>query len=430
MTDKSKGLRVEVGPHWTISSIANGGVPSRPKELRGQSSAWFAPRVERFSDDELFLGFSVVADNYFRSPRALAMLLYSEDLGDTWWFNSQNDRGSEIVFEAKDGMRYLYGGTFGRDNSYPVRQGEFSIAPRYLSYDRGRTWEGPQDVRIRVPQAEHAGFYGRPILELADGRLMTATYLHFIGEEHSRVIIIASEDKGRTWEYLSTAGYDDDPDTGECTEPVLMQLASGDLVCVMRREGFCPMSQTFSSDLGQTWSGLEEIPGDGVWPDLCQMESGMVACAYGRPGCNIMFSLDGTCQEWTHQTTIVDTLVTPAILCNYWGKPDAAAAAPYVKGEREPTGSKYLDGVLRRHFAEPDGLRVGRRLDQEQGAWSKGYCSVREIRPGELLYLYGVCGVPQDWRGGPLPNREELSKIDLPTLNSIMATIIKVQRDG
>lgn len=428
MTGKSKRLKIEVGPHWTISSIANGGVPGRETSLQGQSSAWFAPALEKFSDGNLHLGFSVDPDNRHRSLTFHAMNLYSEDQGDTWWFNSLHSQGGGAPFEASDGMIYLYGGTFGRDQKYPVRQEEFTIVPRFLSYDRGRTWEGPEAVRLRVPQAETANFSGRGILQLPDGRLITPTYLTFKGEDSCRVIIMASEDNGRTWEYLSTVAYDPDHDTPECTEPVLMQLASGDLVCVFRREGFCPMSQSFSSDQGQTWSPITESGADGVWPDLCQMESGIVACAYGRPGCNIMFSLDGTCRDWSYQTTIVDTLVTPFIICQYWGKPDSPAAAA-THGQREPTGNKLLDSVLHRYFGAPDALRATRRLDQETGAWSKGYCSIREIRPGELLYVYGVCRHPQDWRGGPLSNREELSKIDLPTLNSIMATIIKVARD-
>lgn len=427
MSGTNQGLKVEVGPHWIITSMANGGVPSRPKEMIGQSSAWFGPGLEKLSDGKLLMGFSVDPDNDYRAPMFHGMMLYSEDDGDTWWFNSNH--GYPNAIEAADGITYLYGGSFGRDNRYPVRFRDCTLAPRYLSYDYGLTWEGPETVQLHVPQAEYATFNGRGMVQLSDGRLITPIYLTLKEQESDRVIIVASDDNGRRWEYLSTVGYDPDPDTPTCTEPVLMQLESGDLVCVMRREGFCPMSQAFSSDSGQTWSPLEEVPGDGVWPDICKMESGIVACAYGRPGCNIMFSLDGTCRDWSHQTTIIDTLVTPFIICQYWGHPDSPAALAYPKGKHEPSGNKLLDSVLRRHFDEPDGLRVGRRLDQEEGTWSKGYCAVREIRPGELLYVYGVCRHPLDWRGGLLPNHEELSQVDVPTLNSIGATIIKVERE-
>ena len=105
------------------------------------------------------------------------------------------------------------------------------------------------------------------------------------------------------------------------------------------------------------------------------MQSGIVACAYGRPGCNIMFSLDGTGREWSHHTVIIP---------------------PF----------------------EP----------KKEGTWSHSYNAVREIRPGELLYIYNIAGHPEDWHGGRLPTGEELLKTGLPTLNSIKATIIKVQR--
>ena len=73
----------------------------------------------------------------------------------------------------------------------------------------------------------------------------------------------------------------------------------------MRTQGFHPMMQSFSSDLGKSWSPPVKTGVDGVWPDLCLMQSGIVACAYGRPGCNIMFSLDGRCREWSHHTVII-----------------------------------------------------------------------------------------------------------------------------
>ena len=375
MINESKGLKIEVGPHWTISSIPNGGVPNREVKVKGERSAWSAPWLERFRDGSLLLGIGVEADNPYRASDGHTMMLYSEDNGDTWWFDSLPSHGIAIPFEARDGMRYLFGVHYGRDAHYPVRQRDSFVTPRYLSYDAGKSWEGPESVYLRIPEAKGAGFYARRIVELSNGKLLTAIYLSFKNEEKSRVIIISSEDKGRHWEYLSTVAYDPDPDTEGFTEPAFLQLASGELLCVMRTQGYHPMMQSFSSDSGKSWSAPVKIPGDGVWPDLCLMQSGIVACAYGRPGCNIMFSLDGTAREWSHQTVIIP---------------------PF----------------------EP----------KEGGTWSHSYNAVREIRPGELLYIYNIAGHPEDWHGGALPTGEELLKSGLPTLNSIKATIIKVQR--
>ena len=382
MINESKGLKVEVGPHWTISSIRGGGIPNKEISWPGGHSAWYGPWLERFRNGRLFLGFVADPDDYNRADIFRSLQLYSEDNGDTWWVDSFHSHHHGVFpLETKDGMIYLFGSRCGKDYHYSFRQRDSFLAPRYLSYDSGRTWEGPETVYLHIPEARGAVFNGRHILELSDGKLIGAIHVGFgnIGtpafEEKSRVIIINSQDKGRHWEYLSTVAYDPDIDTEGFTEPVLLQLPSGELLCVMRTDGYHPMMQSFSSDLGRSWSPPVKTGVDGVWPDLCLMQSGIVACAYGRPGCNIMFSLDGTGREWSHHTVIIP---------------------PF----------------------EP----------KKQGTWSHSYNAVREIRPGELLYIYNIAGHPEDWHGGALPTGEELLKTGLPTLNSIKATIIKVQR--
>ena len=370
MIDKSEGLNIEVGPHWTISSIRSGGTAPNWRH-----SAWFGPWLERFRNGRLLIGFAADPDGYDRVAICRSLLLYSEDNGDNWWLDSLRSHHGVWPLETKDGMIYLFGSRYGKDYHYRVRQRDSFLAPRYLSYDSGRTWEGPETIYLHIPQAKGAAFNGRHILELSNGKLISATHLCFKDEEKSRVVVVISEDKGRHWEYLSTVVYDPDIDSEGFPEPALVQLPSGDLLCVMRTEGFHPMMQSFSSDLAKSWSAPVKTGTDGVWPDLCLMQSGIVACSYGRPGCNIMFSLDGTGREWSHHTVIIP---------------------PF----------------------------------EEEGTWSHCYNAIREIRPGELLYVYNIAGHPEGWHGGALPTHEELLKSGLPTLNSIKATIIKVQRGG
>jgi photosystem II stability/assembly factor-like uncharacterized protein len=45
-----------------------------------------------------------------------------------------------------------------------------------------------------------------------------------------------------------------------------------------------------SLDGGKNWSCADPITSHGVWPDAIQMENGLIAMSYGRPGNWIMFS--------------------------------------------------------------------------------------------------------------------------------------------
>src|SRR5690606_6663209 len=119
-----------------------------------------------------------------------------------------------------------------------------------------------------------------------------------------RTMLVASEDGGRTWDFVSTIAFaQDSPGDGYC-EPVLATAADGSLLCVLRRGGGLPLGQCRSVDGGATWSEPELLLGHGVDPDLCLMSSGVLACTYGRPGMHIMFSEDGCGRQWSHATEI------------------------------------------------------------------------------------------------------------------------------
>src|SRR5207249_9333062 len=105
------------------------------------------------------------------------------------------------------------------------------------------------------------------------------------------------------WNYLSTVAYDPNISTEGYTEPIICQNATGNLICFMRTEG-AMMQQSFSSDGGQTWTQPTQTPVEGVAPDMRLLSNGVLACSYGRPGVNVMFSADGTGNAWANQTSI------------------------------------------------------------------------------------------------------------------------------
>lgn len=64
------------------------------------------------------------------------------------------------------------------------------------------------------------------------------------------------------------------------------------------------LQQSFSTDGGKTWTRPNQAGVEGVAPDMHLLSSGVLACSYGRPGVNIMFSTDGTGNQWSHHTSI------------------------------------------------------------------------------------------------------------------------------
>ena len=57
-----------------------------------------------------------------------------------------------------------------------------------------------------------------------------------------------------------------------------------------------------SSDSGLTWK-TRRMTVSGVKPKLLQMSNGVLVCAFGRPGNNLIFSLDNG-RTWGNETAI------------------------------------------------------------------------------------------------------------------------------
>jgi len=143
---------------------------------------------------------------------------------------------------------------------------------------------------------------------MEDGSLIASMYGRFLGDNCDRSILVRSTDCGTTWKFFSTIAYQPDVGGEGLNEPGVVQLANGDLFCIMRNQSGKPMWTARSNGLGQTWKNLIRAPQHAVsvFPDLTPMENGVLACSFGRPGCHIMFSIDGTGEQWTSRTTIFE----------------------------------------------------------------------------------------------------------------------------
>ncbi|MBX3010009.1 MAG: exo-alpha-sialidase [Caldilineaceae bacterium] len=175
-------------------------------------------------------------------------------------------------------------------------------------------WSEPKPYRVNIPppRVRPEGVSGmvlhRSVLGEPDGTLLATLYGHLAGQEKYNAMLIRSQDEGQSWDYVSTIAYDPElPGEGFC-EPVLARVADGSLLAVMRTGGGYerkyPMYQARSLDNGQSWSAPENLGVYSVDPELCLMQNGTLACSFGRPTMDIMFSLDGSGYIWGQPTTI------------------------------------------------------------------------------------------------------------------------------
>ena len=128
--------------------------------------------------------------------------------------------------------------------------------------------------------------------------------------KHFSVTCMVSNDNGHNWEKRSLIATDDNGKDA-MTEPMLAVNANGELVCVIRRTDHNQKSMmiTFSKDRGKTWEkpvALNQLGNFGVMPCLTQLDCGVMALSYGRPGIWLSFSLNGTGREWTEPFRILE----------------------------------------------------------------------------------------------------------------------------
>ena len=108
-----------------------------------------------------------------------------------------------------------------------------------------------------------------PVTELSNGELLLPIYGHYTGGKY-RCGMARSTDRGETWRESHII-----PESNFLTEPDVVKLPDGRLMCIMRTE----MAHSFSSDHGRTWSeprtGL--LP-RGAAPDLLLTSDGVLLC--------------------------------------------------------------------------------------------------------------------------------------------------------
>ena len=283
------GLKVTVGQPRTISSSAT---------AEGQH---LFPALWRLRDGTLLLDYHIEGD----IDPARRACLRSVDNGQTWTPDPPRVYREDSVVQLSDGTVLGYD-----DYTLSVAPGsKQSKGVMFRSRDGGKTFEGPIEVIVNMlrasrepspnPNYQYSMLFWRSILELPDGSLLASLYGWWAGDAKWRSVAAISKDKGLTFDYLSTVGYD--PALGEgYNESVFCWTRAGDILCMMRNGSGTgqALRQARSTNYGRTWSKPEIVGADSVDPDLVLMSNGVLACSYGRPGCWIMFDPTGTGRKW------------------------------------------------------------------------------------------------------------------------------------
>jgi hypothetical protein len=242
---------------------------------------------------------------------------YPDPNGEVIMFRSQNSGGGssnagrpEVSLQKTD------------------KQGIFE-ADFFRSNDNGLTrTKDPATIFLPEELHELTGVLCRKIVRIEDGSLLVSMYSRNGKSEKMeyqqfRSIALRSEDRGKTWHYFSTIAFDGKEDVrGEgFDETSLLVLDDGRILSFIRSGASyqaslgsfnnndwdtkmpfsygkqTPIYMSISSDGGKNWSIADPITTHGVWPDAIQLENGIIAVSYGRPGNWLMFN-DNKSESW------------------------------------------------------------------------------------------------------------------------------------
>ncbi len=215
------------------------------------------------------------------------------------------------VHQFADGELLHLAGTSGDPWLQKTDAAGVYTATAYRSTDGGETHTGESVPLFDIPPlaeedsdqwGHHVHAYvDHGLLALGDGSLLATVLGLFATDIRGRVFVIRSDDRGKTWRYRATVAFDlnksDVHRLGGFSEPDLLRLPSGELLCFMRTGGtydgrYTPLYLSRSIDDGRTWSAPDPIADRGVLPKACLMSNGVLAVIYGRPGDWLAFSLD------------------------------------------------------------------------------------------------------------------------------------------
>ena len=212
------------------------------------------------------------------SPQELVRLLDGRILGPSRWTHLHPDgrlSGKTTIFDAKA-------------ENFEMHESSITLPERFMPVDKEvliferHIW-AEKDGGVTA-----AAWTRRYTLKLPNGRGFPERHTH----------LLRSEDMGRTWHHVAHVGLGG--------EPAIARLSDQEWLAVTRPDAHMSnLLQHRSHDGGKTWQFERTLEEGSVMPDLVLMSNGVLACSYGRPVSNIMFSLDGG-RTWRDHRVVSD----------------------------------------------------------------------------------------------------------------------------
>ncbi len=212
------------------------------------------------------------------SPQELVRLADGRILGPSRWTHLQPNgslAGKTTILDAKAETFTMYDSTITLPKDFmPAKTAEVLIFERHI-------W-AENDGSIT------AVAWSRTNQRDAQKRFVVMRHTH----------LLRSTDLGKSWMHLAHVGLGG--------EPAVVRLSDREWLAVTRPDAHMSnFLQHRSMDGGRTWKFERTLEEGSVMPDLVLMSHGVLACSYGRPVSNLMFSLDGG-RIWRDHRVISD----------------------------------------------------------------------------------------------------------------------------
>jgi photosystem II stability/assembly factor-like uncharacterized protein len=219
-------------------------------------------------------------------------VLRSNDAGRTW----EPVKNAQFkTFAPQPHLRLPDGDILGVSRWNVKYQPGLYVGMSYRFDPAAESFTQFENVIHTPPDAGQVIAFDRDIFDWGRGEQMAAVYTRATGRWAA--YLLKSRDAGATWTYFSTIG--DGP------EPSVVRFSATEMMAILRTLSFGPLLQTRSNDGGKTWTPVTPLEEGSVSPDMVYMSNGVLACSYGRPGSNLMFSTDRG-KTWDHHLVISD----------------------------------------------------------------------------------------------------------------------------